>query len=244
MCSILILFITFHSFATLQNICMKISSAASFSCLFPSNELLSYFTPGLNPRDRLLSHYHMELLLLPYGIISIGQWDSFSRIGTQEQNWHVMENASTKLKGVLPDDSLGSVQHLWSGSSSCGVQITLCICSPHINTWNDLVFYPVQSVAWPQTEQLVSLQIQCFSFWISDGVSLGGPVCTVVLSLFSWGMFSLLSSFSIKFQLSPSSNKFHVWFQCCVCFLEGIKQVRQWKDTHLHPYWLITILFI
>lgn len=163
-------------------------------------------TPGTL---RLLSHYHMELLPLAYGIISIGQWDNFSRIGTQEQNWHVMENASTKFKGVLPDDSLGTMQRLWSGSSAWGLQITLCICSPHINTWNDLVFYHVSSVAWSQREQLVSLLIQCFSFWISDYVSLGGQFAVWFSDSFpeACSVWCLLSSFSIKFQLSPSSNK-------------------------------------
>lgn len=50
MCSILILFITFHPFANLQDLYMQISSAASNSCLFPSDELLPHFTPPLYPR--------------------------------------------------------------------------------------------------------------------------------------------------------------------------------------------------
>lgn len=210
MCSILILFVTFHLFANLQNLCMNISSAASFSCLFPSNEFLSYFSLHCTPGTlRLLSHYHTELLPLPYGTISIGQWDNFSRIVTQEQNWHVMENASTKFKGVLPDDSLGTMQHLWSGSSAWGLQITLCIRTPHINTWDDLVFYHVPSVAWSQREQLVSLPIQCFPFWISGAVSLGGQFAVWFSDSFPEGcsVWCLLSSFSIKFQLSPSSSK-------------------------------------
>lgn len=69
MCSILILFITFHLFANLQNLCMNISSAASFSCLFPSSELLSYFTPALYPRDTQIAKS------LPYGIIAISIWN-------------------------------------------------------------------------------------------------------------------------------------------------------------------------
>ena len=95
-------------------------------------------------------------------------------------------------------------------NSAGGLKITLCIHSPHI--WYDPIFYLMPWAARFRREQLWWVFWFSVFFLISDSVSFEGPVYSVVLRVFSQGMFSLMSasSFSIKFQLSSLSNKSHV----------------------------------